>query len=70
MLSAGVNGIIVNTPAGSAVHLRGLDINGVNTGLDGVRMIGQGQLHIEDSVIQEVTSNGVSLLPMRPASCI
>jgi hypothetical protein len=63
VLSAGTNGVIVNTPAGSAVHLRGLKINGVNTGLDGVRMIGQGQLHIENSVIQEVTSNGVEFAP-------
>lgn len=59
VLSALTNGVIINTPAGSAVHLRGLDIDGAGTGLDGIRMIGQGQLHIEDSNIERVTSNGV-----------
>ncbi|MFC3322801.1 right-handed parallel beta-helix repeat-containing protein [Mesorhizobium cantuariense] len=59
VLSSLVNGIIINTLAGSVVHLRGLDIDGVGNGIDGVRMIGQGQLHIEDCNIERVTSNGV-----------
>ncbi|ETA72739.1 MULTISPECIES: right-handed parallel beta-helix repeat-containing protein [Mesorhizobium] len=63
VLSALVNGIVVNTPVGSVVHLRGLDIDGAGTGLDGVRMTGQGQLHIEDCNIERVTSNGVEFLP-------
>ncbi|ESY72702.1 right-handed parallel beta-helix repeat-containing protein [Mesorhizobium sp. M1050] len=62
VLSSLVNGVVVNTPAGSVVHLRGLDIDGAGNGLDGVRMIGQGQLHIEDSNIERVTSNGVEFL--------
>lgn len=28
VLSAGTNGVVVNAPAGSVVHLRGLDIDG------------------------------------------
>ncbi|MFD2058775.1 right-handed parallel beta-helix repeat-containing protein [Mesorhizobium calcicola] len=63
VLSTLVNGIVVNTPAGSAVHLRGIDIDGGGTGLDGVRMLGQGQLHIEDSNIERVTGNGVEFAP-------
>jgi hypothetical protein len=62
VLSAGTNGVIVNTPVGSSVHLRGISINGVGTGFDGVRMVGQGQLHIEDCNIERVTSNGVEFL--------
>jgi len=37
--------------------------DGAGTGLDGVRMTGQGQLHIEDCNIERVTSNGVEFLP-------
>ncbi|MFD1983113.1 right-handed parallel beta-helix repeat-containing protein [Mesorhizobium newzealandense] len=63
VLVSGTNAIIVNAPAGAAVHLRGLDIFGVGTGLDGVRMVGQGQLHIEDCNIERFASNGVEFLP-------
>ena len=63
VLVSGTNAIIVNTPVGAAVHLRGLDIFGVGTGLDGVRMVGQGQLHIEDCNIERFTGNGVEFLP-------
>jgi len=59
LFTLGTNGIIVNAPAGSIVHLRGLDLDGVGTGADAVRMLGQGQLHIEDCNIERVTSNGV-----------
>src|SRR5437016_2171897 len=35
VLVSGTNGIIVNAAAGTAVTLRGLDIEGLGTGLDG-----------------------------------
>ncbi|MFD2058776.1 right-handed parallel beta-helix repeat-containing protein [Mesorhizobium calcicola] len=63
VLVAGTNAIIVSTPAGAAVHLRGLDIFGVGTGLDAIRMVGQGQLHVEDCNIERFTGNGVEFLP-------
>jgi len=66
VLSAGTNGVVVNAPAGSVVHLRGLDIDGVGTGVNGVRFLGQGQLHIEDSIIQRVTGQGVEVAPNGP----
>ena len=62
VLSSLTNGVIVNTPVGSIVHLRGISINGAGNGIDGVRMVGQGQLHIEDSNIERITSNGVEFL--------
>ncbi len=65
-LAAG-NGITVNLPAATdVVFLRGLDILGVNPPTNGVRFIGQGTLHIEDSVIRRfngVNSRGVSVQP-------
>jgi hypothetical protein len=45
VLVSGTNGIIVNAPAASdKVLLEGLDIEGLGTGLDGVKMVGTGKL--------------------------
>ena len=70
---AGGNGIVVNLPASTdVVYLRGLDIFGVNPPSNGVRFIGQGTLHIEDSVIRRfnaANSAGISFAPpARPNS--
>src|SRR5215210_5366367 len=46
-LVSGTNAIVVNAPAGSIVTLRGLDIEGLGTGLSGIRVFGVGTLHIE-----------------------
>ena len=68
---AGGNGITVNLPnATDVVFLRGLDIFGVNPPSHGVRFIGQGTLHIEDSTIRRfnaTNSTGVSVQPSGPA---
>ena len=64
---AGGNGIVVNLPASTdVVYLRGLDIFGVNPPTNGVRFVGQGTLHIADSVIRRfnaANSVGVSFAP-------
>jgi hypothetical protein len=69
---AGGNGIVVNLPATTdAVTIRGLDIFGVNPPTNGVRMIGQGSLHIEDCVIRRfnaASSRGVSFQPSGTAN--
>lgn len=64
---AGGNGITVNMPLATDVTvLRGLDIFGVNPPSNGVRMINNGSLIIEDSVIRRfnaASSFGVSYQP-------
>jgi hypothetical protein len=64
---AGGNGIVVNLPAVTdVVFLRGLDIFGVNPPANGIRMIGQGSLHVEDSTIRRfnaANSFGISFQP-------
>jgi hypothetical protein len=68
---AGGNGITVNMPATTDVaFLRGLDIFGVNPPTNGVRFVGNGTLHIEDSLIRRfnaASSLGVSVAPTGPA---
>jgi hypothetical protein len=63
ILNAGTNGVIVNAPAGAKVTLRGLDINGAGTGINGIRYLGGGSLKIYDTEIFGNTSNGIDIQP-------
>ena len=60
ILAAGTNGINVNAAAGDRIILRGLDINGAGSGIDGIRFINGGSLHVEDSVISGM-QNGINI---------
>jgi hypothetical protein len=61
VLNAGTTGILVNVPSTSTVVLSGLDIDGAGTGINGIRMIQAGTLHIRNSKIRNGTTFGVSL---------
>jgi hypothetical protein len=61
VLSAGTNGITVNNGATNVVYLEGLDIDGVNTGVNGVRVIGSGKVTISKSRIRNHSNYGVDL---------
>ena len=56
VLVAGTNGILVNAPVGSQVSLRGLQIDGVGTGLSGVKVL-SGDVRIENCVIRNFRGN-------------
>jgi len=60
VLAASVHGIVVNAGPGDRIVLRGLDIHGTGTGLDGVRFLAGGSLHVEDSVISGM-ENGINI---------
>jgi hypothetical protein len=64
---AGGNGIVVNLPSATdVVFLRGLDIFGVSPPTNGIRMINNGTLHVEDSTIRRfnaANSFGISFQP-------
>src|SRR5690242_1788297 len=62
VLVSGTNGIIVNVPnATDAVLLKGLDIEGLGTGLTGVLIIGNGKTTIVKCHIRHFTGAGVFL---------
>jgi len=69
VLAAGTNGIVINFDAFNAadtartVRLRNLNINGLTTGLNGIRIIGAGtgsEVMIEDTTIENFSSGGPS----------
>lgn len=63
VLAAGTNGIIVNAGATDKVTIRNLDINGIGTGLNGVRFLAGESLHIERCQIYNFAQKGVSCEP-------
>jgi hypothetical protein len=64
VLVSGTNGIIVNVPnAGDAVVLRGLDIEGLGTGLSGITVITGGTVFVEKCTINHFTVSGINFAP-------
>jgi len=63
VLVSGTNGIVVNVTSSDVVVLRGLDFEGLGTGLNGITFIGGGALHVEKSVIHHFTQNGINFAP-------
>jgi hypothetical protein len=61
VLVSGTNAIVVNAATTSNIVLRGLDINGLGTGINGVRVISAKTVKVLDSEIYGFTNNGVDL---------
>ncbi|MBI5100370.1 MAG: right-handed parallel beta-helix repeat-containing protein [Nitrospirae bacterium] len=61
--AAGTNGIVVNAGATDAVVLRNLDIDGMGTGLNGIRFIAGKSLRVENSKIFGFTQYGIDFEP-------
>ena len=64
VLVSGTNGIVVSVPnATDVVVLRGLDIEGLGTGLDGIKVITGGTVHVEKCTINHLTGSGINFSP-------
>ena len=62
VLVSGTNGIVVNAASTDNVTLEGLDIEGLGTGLNGVQIVGGGNVTIIRCTIHHFTGNGVNLV--------
>jgi len=64
VLVSGTNGIVVNVPnASDFVVLRGLDIEGLGTGLSGITVLTGGNVHVENCTINRFTVSGINFVP-------
>jgi hypothetical protein len=65
VLVSGTNGIVVNTAAGSIVTLKGLDLEGLGTGINGISFIQAGILHVHKVQIRDFRGggNGINFAP-------
>ena len=61
VLVSGTNAIVVNAAATDSITLRGLDINGIGTGLNGIRILQAKSVKILDSEIFGFVRNGVDV---------
>ena len=67
VLVSGTNAIIVNAAAGDVIVLRGLDIEGLGSGLNGIRHIAGGSLTVENCTINNFTQKGIDYEPSGPS---
>jgi hypothetical protein len=68
VLVAGTNAIVVNAGVNDVVVLRGLDIEGLGTGLNGIRFLAGAALHVHNCVIRNFAGgspngNGIIFAP-------
>ena len=63
VLVSGTNGIIFQGGANDYLYLKGLDIEGLGTGLNGVVFNSGAILHIEDCSIRHFTQFGINIKP-------
>lgn len=63
VLVSGTNAIIVNAAPTDFVVLRGLDIEGLGTGLNGIRFLAGGSLQVENCTINRFTNFGIDFEP-------
>jgi hypothetical protein len=61
ILASNVNGVIVNAGVNDTVILRNISINGVGTGLNGIRMLAGKQLIVENCNISGFTGKGIDV---------
>src|SRR5438552_10263969 len=61
VLVSGTNAIIVNAGPSDQVTLRGLDINGAGTGLNGIRFLAGKALIVDNCQIYEFTTKGIGV---------
>jgi len=59
VLVGGTNGITINAP-GAIVNLRGVDVQGVGTGLIGISILAAATVNLEDIVVNQFTQQGIS----------
>ena len=63
VLVSGTNAIIINAPNTANVVLRGLDIEGLGTGLAGIKVLAAGSVHVENCTINAFTQFGIDFVP-------
>jgi hypothetical protein len=70
ILAAGVNGVVVNCVSlpNCVVTLRSLSIEGAGTGLNGIRFLAGGRLHVEHVTIAGFTGHGIDFEPSTSAA--
>lgn len=70
VLVSGANGIVINALPTDTVILRNLDINGIGTGVNGIRVLNAAIVHLENVVIYGFLQSGVNFEPVADSKLI
>src|SRR5689334_19480277 len=68
ILASFVNGIVIQAGATDVVELSGLNINGFGNGINGIRIISAGAVHIRKSLIHEFPTAGNAGILIQPSA--
>ncbi len=63
MLVSGTNAIVIAAANTDVVIIRGLDIEGLGTGLVGIKVVSAGVVHVENCTINHFTQIGIDFVP-------
>jgi hypothetical protein len=63
VLVSGTNGIVISAAATDIIVIRGLDIEGLGTGLAGIKVLQAGAVHVEKCTINNFTQVGIDFSP-------
>jgi hypothetical protein len=63
ILAAGTNGVVVNAGPNDFIVLRGLDFEGIGTGLNGINFLAGGALFVENCTINNFSQKGINFTP-------
>jgi hypothetical protein len=63
VLVSGTNGIVISAGVSDVVIIRGLDIEGLGTGLAGIKVNQAGAVHVEKCTINNFTQVGIDFTP-------
>jgi hypothetical protein len=63
VLVSGTNAIVINAANTDVVTIRGLDIEGLGTGLVGIKVLSAGVVHVENCTINHFTQIGIDFVP-------
>lgn len=63
VLVSGTNGITVQAGTNDVVTIRNISVQGLNTGLNGIRFVSGKAIHIEHCSIAQFTLNGIDIEP-------
>lgn len=61
--AGGVNGIVINTGLNDKVVIRNITINGIGSGLNGIRFLAGASLLVDNVTIQGMTTDGIFVQP-------
>ncbi len=63
ILASGTNGVVVNAGPNDFIVLRGLDFEGIGTGLNGINFLAGGALQVENCTINNFSQKGINFTP-------